>query len=175
MLCFFLCFLEHFRFSNHARDKYFGSFSPASFFFSIQSELLYQLSLQTTVQMHNKIKGIHIFKMKLVLNTIIRCCHFHPSHFTEADLLLLSLNISHLPPLLRPSLISPSLISPWWSWHIIGSCASKNKQTGCQKRLMVVCQFYLVVCSPILWEEKGVRITLARNVRLKKLLFFRGT
>lgn len=79
------------------------------------------------------------------------------------------------PPPLPPSPVRTFPVPPWWSWHIISSCASKNKQAVCQKGLVVVCQFYLVVCSPILWEEKGVRITLARNVRLKKPLFFRGT
>lgn len=81
-----------------------------------------------------------VLKMMLILNTTISC-HSHSSHFTE-DLLLPSLNISYLPPLLSPSPVSTSPVLPWWSWHIISSCTSKNKQAVCQKRLMAVCQFY---------------------------------
>lgn len=75
-----------------------------------------------------KNRGLHDFKMKLVLKRAICSCHSHPSRFAEADLLLPPLNVPHLLSLLSPSPTSTSLVPPWWSWHDISSCASENKQ-----------------------------------------------
>lgn len=125
--------------------------------------------------MSHKTRGVHVFELKPVLNTAIESCHPHPSHFMEVDLLFPSLNIPRLPPLLYPSQIRTSLslaCYPCWTWHVISLCATKIskvfiKEThGC---MSVLFGYFF----PILCKEKGVRITLVRNVRLKNPLLFR--
>lgn len=112
--------------------------------------------------------------MNLVLNATICSCNSHPSHshggrlasvfpehFTPGSILLRSVHPVDLPGGLVMLLA-----------HVqakLASCLSKL-----WVRLMVVCQYYLFVSCPVLWEEKGVRISLARNLRLKKTLFSRG-